>query len=161
MVSIGEKAPDFTLPNQDLQQVSLSEFLGKPTAIVFFPLAFSPVCTSELNSFSERIDRLVASGAHIVAISVDSPFVLKAFQEDHGFSFPLLSDFNKEVSKLYGVQHEELIGLRGVAMRSVFILDSEGVVRYKWISEDPHREPDYDEVLTKLEDLAKTPTGGR
>jgi len=154
--NVGDNAPDFTLPDQNMNEVSLSDFAGKPIALIFFPLAFSPVCTAELSNFSSQIARLREYGARIVAISVDSPFTLKAFAEDHGFDFPLLSDFNKEVSKLYGVQHEDLMGLRGVAMRSVFVLDGNGVVTYKWVSEDPHREPNYSEVLAKLEELAKS-----
>ena len=153
-VNIGDKAPDFTLPDQNLNKVSLSGFAGKPVAIIFFPLAFSPVCTAELSNFSSQITRIQDAGAGIAAISVDSPFTLKAFAEDHGFEFPLLSDFNKEVSKLYGVQHEDLMGLHGVAMRSVFVMDGDGIVRHKWVSEDPHREPDYAEVLAKLESIA-------
>ena len=155
-VNVGDKSPDFTLPDQDMNKVSLSDFTGKPVALIFFPLAFSPVCTAELSNFSAEIARLRECGARLVAISVDSPFTLKAFAEDHSFEFPLLSDFNKEVSKLYGIQHDDLMGLRGVAMRSVFILDSDGVVTYKWVSEDPLREPDYSEALSKLDELAKS-----
>ena len=152
--NLGDKAPNFSLPDQDLKTVSLSDFAGKPIALIFFPLAFSPVCTAELSNFSKEIANLQNSGANIAAISVDSPFTLKAFAEDHGFHFTLLSDFNKEVSALYGVQHEEILGLKGVAKRSVFILDGGGIIRYRWISDDPLREPDYSEVLETLKSLS-------
>lgn len=91
--------------------------------------------------------------AKVFGISVDSPFVLKAFARENGLKFPLLSDFNKEVSRVYGVLHEELMGLRGVAKRSVFVIDREGIVRYKWVSDDPGVKPDLRVISRALEEL--------
>ena len=154
MVDIGEKAPEFSLPDMDLKQRSLREYLGKKKVVLaFFPLAFSPVCTSEMCSLRDSEYQLNSLDAQVIGISVDSPFTLKAFAEHHGFKFPSLSDFNRDVSKRYGVLHEEMLGFRGVSKRSIFIIDKDGVVRYKWVSEDPSKQPDYkaiNEVLSKI-----------
>jgi peroxiredoxin len=154
MVDVGEKAPEFNLPDTDLKQRSLKEYLGKGKVVLaFFPWAFSSVCTSEMCSLRDSEHQLNSVNAQVVAISVDNPFALKAFAERHGLKFPSLSDFNREVSKLYGVLHEEVLGFRGVSKRSIFIIDKDGVVRYKWVSEDPSKQPDYEvinEVLSKI-----------
>ncbi len=153
---IGEKAPDFELLDTELEKKSLKDFLGKgrPVIILFFPGAFTSVCTQELCTFRDRMAELEKANAEVVAISVDSPFSLKAFKEKYNLNFTLLSDFNKEVIRKYDVVLPELLGLRELAKRAVFILDSDGVVRYKWVSDDPRVEPDYDEVIKKAAEIA-------
>jgi peroxiredoxin len=154
MVEVGDRAPDFILPDTDLKKQSLNDYIGmKKIVLAFFPLAFSPVCTDEMCSFRDSEQQLNNLDAQVIGISVDSPFTLKAFAKQHGFKFPSLSDFNREVSKRYGVLHEEILGLRGVSKRSIFVIDKDGVVRYKWVSEDPTKQPDYaavKEALSKL-----------
>ena len=91
----------------------------------------------------------------VIGISIDSPFSLKAFAEENNLKFTLLSDFNKEVSGIYNVLHEELLGFKGVSKRSVFIVDEDSIIRYCWISEDPLKEPNYKEIQNKLESLSR------
>ncbi len=156
---VGEKAPDFTLPNQDLERVRLYDVLakGRPVILLFFPGAFTSVCTKELCTFRDRMAMLEKANAIVLGISVDSPFCLKRFKEENRLPFDLLSDFNREVIKLYNVYHEDLLGtgLRMVAKRAVFILKPDGTVAYAWVSEDPRREPDYDEVIEKANEVAR------
>lgn len=149
MVNVGGLAPDFTLPNQDLEKVTLKQLLteGKPVVLVFFPAAFSPVCTKELCSFRDKMAKLGEANATIVGISVDNPWCLNEFKKANRLSFQLLSDFNKEVIEEYGVVLEDLIGFKKVAKRSVFIISPDGRVVWKWVSDDPRVEPDYDEVI--------------
>lgn len=157
MVELGERAPVFALPatdGEEITEVKLEEELGKGNVVLaFFPLAFSPVCTEELCEFRDSMAAFNALDAKVFGISVDSPFALKEFARQNGLQFVLLSDFNKEVSQAYGVLHEELMGLRGVAKRSVFIIDKDGIVRYKWVSDDPTVKPDLREVAQALEAL--------
>jgi len=156
MVEVGEKAPEFTLYNQDFKPVSLSDLLkeGNPVILVFFPAAFSPVCTNELCNFRDRMALLNKTQGKVVGISVDLPFSLKEFKEKNRLNFDLLSDFNKEVIKKYNVVLEDLKGLKGLAKRAVFIIDKEGKVAWKWVSDDPLVEPDYDEVVKKALEIA-------
>ncbi len=157
MPQVGEKAPDFTLPLCDGERVgqfTLSEHRGKNLVLAFFPLAFTSVCTQEMCTFSDQLNAFSELGADVYGISVDSPFALNAFIKAHDLKIPLLSDFNKEVSRAYGVLHEELMGLRGVSKRSVFVLDRDGVVRYRWVSDDPGKMPDFDEIREALRGLS-------
>jgi peroxiredoxin len=140
---VGSTAPDFTLMNQDREPVSLADTRGRPVVLAFFPAAFSSVCTRELCTLRDGLGRLNAVDGQVYGISVDTFFALKAFQAAEGLWFPLLSDFNKQVIRLYGVYNEDMIGLKGVAKRAVFVLDSGGVVRYREVLEDARDEPDY------------------
>ena len=117
VINVGASAPDFTLTNQDRQPVTLSGLRGKPVVLVFFPAAFSSVCTKELCTFRDSLARLNAADAQVLGISVDTFFTLKAFQTDQKLTFPLLSDFNKEVIRDYGVFNEDMVGLKGIAKR--------------------------------------------
>ncbi len=156
-LKIGDIAPDFTLLDTDLNRRSLSEFIsmGKPVVILFFPGAFTSVCTKELCTFRDRMSELERANATILAISVDSPFALKEFKERNMLNFTLLSDFNKEVIKAYDVVLPDLLGLKELAKRAVFIVDKDGVIRYKWVSDDPRIEPDYDEVIREAEKIGE------
>ena len=153
-VDVGSKAPDFTLTNQDRQPVTLSGQRGKPVVLVFFPAAFSSVCTKELCTFRDSMAKLGAATAQVYGISVDTFFTLKAFQDHEKLTFPLLSDFNKQVIRDYGVFNEDMIGLKGIAKRAVFVIDKDGIVRHREVLEDARNEPDYDKVFAALASLA-------
>ncbi|PYR44323.1 MAG: peroxiredoxin [Acidobacteria bacterium] len=153
-VDVGSQAPDFTLTNQDRQPVKLSEQRGKPVVLAFFPAAFSSVCTKELCTFRDAMARLNQARAQVYGISVDTFFTLKAFQEAQGLTFPLLSDFNKQAIRDYGVFNEEMIGLKGIAKRAVFVIDKDGVVRHREVLDDARNEPNYDAVFKALASLA-------
>jgi len=153
-VDVGSQAPDFTLTNQDRQPVKLSEQRGKPVVLAFFPAAFSSVCTKELCTFRDAMARLNQARAQVYGISVDTFFTLKAFQEAQGLTFPLLSDFNKQAIRDYGVFNEEMIGLKGIAKRAVFVIDKDGVVRHREVLDDARNEPNYDDVFKALASLA-------
>ena len=144
---VGSTAPDFTLTNQDRQPVTLSEQRGAPVVLAFFPAAFSSVCQKELCTFRDSMARLGTAAAQVYGVSVDTFFTLKAFHDQQKFNFPLLSDFNKQVIREYGVFNEDMIGLKGIAKRAVFVIDKDGVVRYREVLEDARNEPDYQKVI--------------
>ncbi len=150
-VDVGTNAPDFTLTNQDRQPVTLSQQRGSPVVLAFFPAAFSSVCEREMCTFRDSIRKLNTSNARVYGISVDTFFTLKAFHDQQRLSFPLLSDFNKEVIRAYGVYNEDMIGLKGIAKRAVFVLDKDGVVRYREVLEDARNEPQYDRIFETLQ----------
>ncbi len=151
---VGAPAPDFTLTNQDREPVTLNAQRGHPVVLAFFPAAFSSVCTTELCTFRDQLARMNRANARVFGISVDTFFALKAFQKDQGLTFPLLSDFNKEVIRDYVVFNEDMIGLRGIAKRAVFVLDKEGIVRYREVLDDARNEPSYEKVLATVDGLA-------
>jgi peroxiredoxin len=154
-VAVGKEALDFMLPDTDRKSRKLSEFRGKKLVLAFFPGAFTSVCTKEMCTFRDSITRLNELKAQVVGISVNDPFSNKGFAEKNLLTFPLLSDYNREVIRLYGIELKDFAGLKGysVAKRSVFILDKNGVVRYRWVSEDPGIEPNYEEVKKVLEKI--------
>jgi peroxiredoxin len=152
-VDVGSKAPDFTLTNEERQPVKLSEQRGKPVVLAFFPAAFSSVCTKELCTFRDSLARLNQARAQVYGISVDTFFTLKAYHDQQGYNFPLLSDFNKEAIREYGVFNEDMIGLKGIAKRAVFVIDKDGIVRHREVLEDARNEPDYEKVFKALDGL--------
>lgn len=154
-VDAGSKAPDFTLSDQERRPVTLSQQRGQPVVLVFFPAAFSGTCQQELCTFRDSMSRLNDARAQVYGISVDTFFALKAFHDQQALGFPLLSDFNKTVIRDYGVFNDDMIGLKGIAKRSVFVLDAEGVVRHREVLEDARNEPDYEAVLAVVEKLAR------
>jgi len=128
----GDKAPDFTLRDTDTNEVSLSDYAGKNVIVLFFPLAFTGVCTAELCSVRDDIATYNNMNASVLAISVDSPFTLGKFKEEQKLNFPLLSDFNKTVSRAYGSLYEDFVlDLKGVSKRSAFVIDKKGIIRVK------------------------------
>jgi len=147
-LSVGSKAPEFSLFDADKKLRSLSEFLGKKTVLVFYPGAFTGVCTKELCAFRDSLSALNSLNAQVVGISFDSPFANKTFAEQNKLSFPLLSDFTHEVAKKYAGVYEDFAGVKGyvAAKRAVFVLDGQGTVKWTWVSENPGVEPNYDEV---------------
>jgi len=154
VIDVGASAPDFTLMNQDRQPVTLSGLRGKPVVLAFFPAAFSSVCTKELCTFRDSLARLDKADAQVFGISVDTFFALKAFQADQKLTFPLLSDFNKQVIRDYGVFNEDMVGLKGIAKRAVFVIDKDGIVRHREVLDDARNEPDYEKVFAALAPLA-------
>ena len=151
---VGAKAPDFTLPNEDRQPVTLSEQVKNgPVVLAFVPAAFSGVCTKELCTFRDSLAELNKANATVLGISVDTFFTLKAWKDAQGLNFPLLSDFNKDVIRSYGVFNEDMIGLKGIAKRAVFVIDRNGVVRHREVLDDARNEPDYSKVNAALASL--------
>ncbi len=151
-IEVGQKLPDFELPDQTRALKSLMSFSGKNTVLAFFPGAFTGPCTKEMCTFRDSIQKLPGN---VVAISVNDPFTNKAFADMNRLPFPILSDYTRETIKKYNIFHDDFVGLKGytAAKRSVFVLDRNGIVRYKWVSEDPGKEPDYEaikDVLGKL-----------
>ena len=144
--AVGSKAPDFTLPNQDRQPVTLRDEVAKNNVVLaFFPAAFSSVCTKELCTIRDQLGPMShLAKAQVLGISVDTPFALKAFANEQKLHFPLLSDFNKDVIRAYDVVNPDMIGLKGIAKRAVFVVDREGTIRYREVLEDARNEPNYD-----------------
>jgi peroxiredoxin len=150
----GQKAPDFTLFNSERKEVSLSGFQGKNVVVLFFPMAFTSVCTAELCEMRDNIATYSNLDAEILAISVDSPFTLAKFKEDQKFPFNLLSDFNKEVSNAYNTYYETFVmNLKGVSKRSAFVVDKDGVIQYAEILESAGDVPDFLAVRQTLSSL--------
>ena len=125
-VDVGSKAPDFTLDESGSAAGDAQRAAGKPVVLAFFPAAFSSVCHKELCTFRDSMARLNKANAQVFGISVDTFFALKAFHDQQQLTFPLLSDFNKQVIRDYGVFNEDMIGLKGIAKRAVFVLDKDG-----------------------------------
>ncbi|MBR9976021.1 MAG: peroxiredoxin [Bacteroidetes bacterium] len=155
MIEVGTPAPDFSLVDTSRESKSLSDFKGRSTVLAFFPGAFTGPCEKELCTFRDSMAELNDLNANIVGISVDAPFSNDAFKERNSLQFPLLSDYRREAVDAYGVALPDFAGMTGytAAQRSVFILDADGVVRYKWIAENPGIEPNYDEVKKELAKL--------
>ena len=155
-VEVGQQAPDFTLYDTDRNQRSLSEFKGKNLVLAFFPGAFSGVCTTEMCTLRDSIDRFNAMNAQVIGISVDSPTAQKAWGDQNNVNYPFLSDFNRQVVNQYDVALPNMGGLEGyvAAKRAVFVIDKEGIVGYKWVGPNPGVQPDYDEVRNAVAQLA-------
>jgi peroxiredoxin len=153
-IAVGAKAPDFTLPNEDREPVSLSAQLASgPVVLAIFPAAFSSVCTTEMCTFRDSAAELNKVGANVLGVSVDTFFSLKAWKDANHLNFPLLSDFNKTVIHQYGVVNPDMIGLKDIAKRSVFVIDRSGVVRHAEVLDDARNEPDYGKIKQALASL--------
>jgi peroxiredoxin len=154
MVKIGDQAPGFTLVSSDKKEVSLADYQGKNVVLLFFPMAFTGVCTTELCAMRDGIADYNALDADILAVSVDSPFTLDKFKSDQNLNFPLLSDFNKEVSAAYGSMYDEFVfGLKGVSKRSAFVIDKEGTIRYAEVLDNAGELPNFVAVKETLGSL--------
>jgi peroxiredoxin len=153
-LEIGSKAPDFTLMNQDRQPVTLSNVLQKgPVVLAFVPAAFSSVCQTELCTFRDSLATLGASQAQVLGVSTDTFFTLKAWGDQQRFGFPLLSDYNKDVIRSYGVVNPDMIGLKDIAKRAVFVIARDGTIKHKEVLDDARNEPNYDKVQAALGSL--------
>lgn len=150
----GQPAPDFTLYNTEKQPVTLSEQKGKNVLLLFFPLAFTSVCTAELCSVRDSLNVYEQLNAQPFGISVDSLYTLKKYKEDQNLNFPLLSDFNKEVSKLYDALYPEFgYGMKGVTKRAAFIINKEGVVQYAEVLDNAGLQPNFEAIQVNLRKL--------
>lgn len=148
------KAPEFTLKDTSLKDVSLSDFTGKRNVVLlFFPLAFSGVCTKELCTTRDNLKIYNSLNSEVIGISVDSTFALKAYKEAFNLNFTLLSDFNKEVSRKYDTLYEDYFGMKGVSKRSAFVIDKEGRIVHQEILEDSDKIPDLPKIQEVLADL--------
>lgn len=148
------KAPEFILKDTGLKDVSLSDFLGQSNVVLlFFPLAFSGVCTKELCTTRDNLKLYNSLDSEVIGISVDSSFTLKAYKEAYNLNFTLLSDFNKEVSKKYDTLYEDYFGMKGVSKRSAFVIDKEGRIVHQEILEDSDKMPDLQKIQEVLADL--------
>jgi peroxiredoxin len=152
-VEVGSPAPDFTLPNQDREAVTLSSLRGRHVVLAFFPAAFTDVCTKEVCTFRDGLAQLNAANAAVFGISVDHPATLKEFARQQQLNYPLLSDFNKEAIERYGVSNVDRNGFRGIAKRAVFVVDAGGIVRHTEITAHPGLEPDYARIHAVLAGL--------
>lgn len=155
-IAVGSQAPDFSLYDSDKNLVSLSDFKGnKNVLLLFFPLAFTGTCTDELCAVRDDIARYSNSNAQVLGISVDSVFTLAKYKEEQSYNFPLLSDFNKEVSQLYESFYESFgqMLMKGVGKRAAFILDKEGIVQYEEVLDNAGDLPNFTAINDKLESL--------
>ena len=151
----GQQAPDFSLFNTEKQKVNLAEHKGKNVVILFFPLAFTGVCTAELCNVRDNIAIYNNTNAEVFGVSVDSLFVLNKFKAEQNLNFPLLSDFNKEAAKAYGVLYDTFpaFEMMGVSKRAAFVVDKTGVVQYAEVCATPGDLPNFAAIQTVLEGL--------
>ncbi len=156
-MELGERAPDFTILNDESKPVTLSKELGQgPVVLSFYVFDFTNVCQGQLCAMRDSMEELQKYGAKVFGISTDSHHSHRVFKQQNSINYPLLSDWNRTVSKAYGVEYDRFgsFGLQGVTKRSVFLLDKDGIVRYKWVTEDPKVPPDHKRVLDEIKKLA-------
>jgi peroxiredoxin len=150
----GTPAPDFTLFSSEKEKITLSEQKGQPVLLLFFPLAYTSVCTAELCSVRDSLDWYNKIEAKVFGISVDSLHTLARYKQDQQLNFTLLSDFNKEVSRSYGSIYEEFgYNMKGVSKRSAFVIDAEGIIRYAEVLDNAGEQPDFNQIRAVLEGL--------
>ncbi len=150
----GQKAPAFSLYDSDKNKVSLSDLQGRNVVLLFFPLAFTSVCTAELCSVRDNLSRYDQLNAEVFGISVDSLHTLKRFKQDQQLNFRLLSDFNKEVSAAYGCLYDNFsFDMRGVSKRAAFVIDGDGIVQYAEVLENAGNQPDFAAIQSALETI--------
>ena len=148
----GDQAPDFKLFSSELKEVSLADLKGKKVVLQFFPMAFTGTCTTQLCTMRDSFGFYEGMNAVVLGISVDSPFVLAKFKEEQQYQFPLLSDFNKEVSAAYGALYEEFVyNLKGVSKRAAFVIDEEGKIIYAEVLESAGDLPDFKSIKEVVE----------
>jgi glutaredoxin-dependent peroxiredoxin len=153
-IKIGDKAPTFKLRSSDKSQVSLSDFKGKNIVLLFVPAAFTGVCTKELCAMRDGLKDFEKLNAQIIAISVDSIFALDKWKQEENYNFPLLSDFNKVVSKKYDAFYKEFVfEMKGVSKRSAFVIDKAGIIQYAEVLDNAGEVPDFNAVKKTLEGL--------
>jgi glutaredoxin-dependent peroxiredoxin len=154
-IEIGQPAPDFTLYDSTKNKVTLSDLRGQNVLLLFFPLAFTSTCTAELCSVRDNISFYSNVNAKVFGISVDSLHTLAKYKADQNLNFTLLSDFNKDVSSLYGSIYEMFgYNMKGVSKRSAFVIDKEGIIRYAEILENAGEQPNFKNITLTLESLA-------
>jgi peroxiredoxin len=150
-ISVGHAAPDFSLFDSDKSKVTLSEFKGKNVVLLFFPQAFTGVCTTELCSVRDGLEAYNNLNAIVLGISVDSIFTLAKFKAEQNYNFTLLSDFNKEISTTYGSLYDTFVfDMKGVSKRSAFVIDAEGTVRYAEVLDNAGEQPNFEAIQQTL-----------
>ncbi|HEY0355889.1 MAG TPA: redoxin domain-containing protein [Flavisolibacter sp.] len=155
IIQEGQPAPDFSLYDSEKKLVTLSDQRGKNLLLLFFSLAFTSTCTAELCSVRDSLKKYEALNALPVGISIDSLYTLAQFKAAQHLNFPLLSDFNKEVSQMYGSLYENFgFGMKGVTKRSAFLIDREGIVQYAEVLENAALIPDFDNIHVKLREIS-------
>lgn len=155
-LQIGQPAPEFTLYDTEKNKKSLSDYKGQNVLLLFFPLAFTSVCTAELCSVRDNLKIYETLAAQPLGISVDSLYTLARFKGEQKLNFPLLSDFNKTVSKAYGSLYETFgFDMQGVSKRSAFIIDKDGIVQYAEVLENAGLQPNFEAIQVKLRELNK------
>jgi glutaredoxin-dependent peroxiredoxin len=155
-ITVAQQAPDFSLFDSEMKEVKFSDFKNKKNVLLlFFPMAFTGTCTKELCGVRDDIARYSNTNAEVLGISVDSVFTLAKYKEDQAFNFPLLSDFNKEVSALYHSIYDSFTGMnmKGVSKRSAFVIDKAGIVQYAEVLESAGDVPNFVAINEKLESL--------
>lgn len=153
-ITKGMQAPDFTLRNTEKQKITLNELKGKNVVLLFFPLAFTSVCTAELCNVRDNLSLYNNTNAVVFGISVDSLYTLGKFKEEQHLNFDLLSDFNKEVSVAYDAIYETFSNdMKGVSKRAAFVIDKDGVVQYAEVLENAGEQPDFSAIQKTLEAL--------
>lgn len=154
-LKIGDHAPDFSLVDTEKKSHKLSDYRGKNIVLLFFPAAFTGVCTKEMCQTRDELSFYNRLNAQVFGISVDLPFSLGKFKELNNLSFSLLSDFNKEAITAYGNKYDEwIVGLKGVAKRSAFVIDKEGIVRFAQVLEVAGDFPDLDGVKKTVSEIS-------
>jgi peroxiredoxin len=154
MLQPGDKAPDFALRASDKSQVQLKDYRGKNVVLLFFPMAFTGVCTKEMCYMRDSLAEYEQLDAKILAISVNSLFTLDKWKQEQNFNFPLLSDFNKTVSKKYDALYKDFVfDMKGVSKRSAFVIDREGVIRYAEVLENAGELPNFEKIKQTLNNL--------
>lgn len=154
MLQAGDKAPDFTLRASDKTQVHLKDFLGKNVVLLFFPAAFTGVCTKELCTMRDSLHEYNNLDVQVLAISVDSLFTLDRWKKDENFNFPLLSDFNKTVSKKYHALYKDFVfEMKGVSKRAAFVIDKTGLIRYAEVLDNAGEIPNFAAIRKTLESI--------
>jgi len=158
MVNVNDSAPVFSAKlstGESIEEFDLTKEIGKKNIVLAFLFgAFTPVCTTEMCDFSSSLKDFEGMGAKVYGVSVDTPFSQNAFIKQNNISTPMISDFNREVVEKYGVKYDEFKGFRGIAKRSVFIIDKQGKIAYVWVTEDPSIPPKMDEIKEALKKLS-------
>ena len=156
MSNLNETAPDFNLKNTEKSDITLSSYRGKTVVLAFYPGAFTGVCDTEMCSLRDSMESFNDLNAIVLGISVDSPWANAEFAKKYEIKFELLSDYNREVSKTFNMIFNGLGGLEGYecSNRGVVIIDSEGIIQYRWVAENPGVEPNYSEIIDKVKSLS-------
>ena len=156
MSNLNEIAPDFNLKNTEKNNIALSSYKGKTVVLAFYPGAFTGVCDTEMCSLRDSMSSFNDLNATVLGISVDSPWANAEFAKKYEINFNLLSDYNRDVSKAYDMIFNGLGGLKGYecSNRGVIIIDGQGLIKYRWVAENPGIEPNYSEIIEKVKSLS-------
>lgn len=153
-IQLGQTAPDFKLRDTDKNEVALIAYRGKNVVLLFFPLAFTGTCTTELCSVRDNLAFYNGVNAQVFGISIDSIFSLGKFKQEQSLTFPLLSDFNRDAARAYECIYEDwILDMKGVAKRSAFVVDKDGIVRYAEVLENPGELPNFTAINDCLKNL--------